>query len=282
MLRYGHAPRRQSLDHRPRQLAALDPVRGSERGGTRAAFDADYETVQLTLTRRDRLDAAIAALAADSEFTPVVRRLGCLRGVSTLTALGLAVEIGDWDRFTGASIGAYLGLVPSEHSSGESRRQGPITKAGNTHARRLLIEAAWHHRPTYRVGLTMRGNAGSSPRAPPPHAATPEPAPAPPLAQPGRTQEAHDRPTPPSPVSSPGGAGPWRPFQNRPPEQADHALEPTDREQASTTGHPPTLRLCDSRPWRQPSRHVRDPVRQSLPNTTAVANPRISVSTPRR
>lgn len=129
---------------------------GPGRGGTRAAFDADYETVQLTLTRRDRLDAAIAALAADSEFTPVVRRLGCLRGVSTLTALGLAVEIGDWDRFTGASIGAYLGLVPSEHSSGESRRQGPITKAGNTHARRLLIEAAWHHRPTYRVGPTMR------------------------------------------------------------------------------------------------------------------------------
>ena len=124
--------------------------------GTRAAFEADYETVALTMGRRDRLDRAIAALAADSEFTPVVRRLGCLRGVSTLTALGLAVEIGDWHRFTGSSIGAYLGLVPSEYSSGESRRQGGITKAGNTHARRLLIEAAWHHRPRYRVGPTLQ------------------------------------------------------------------------------------------------------------------------------
>ena len=56
-----------------------------------------------------------------------------------LTALGLAVEIGDWIRFTGNTIGAYLGLVPSEHSSGASRSQGGITKTGNTHARRLLV-----------------------------------------------------------------------------------------------------------------------------------------------
>ena len=57
-------------------------------------------------------------MAADSEYTPLVRRLGCLRGVSTLTAFGLAVEIGDWHRFTGRTIGAYLGLVPTESSSG--------------------------------------------------------------------------------------------------------------------------------------------------------------------
>ena len=62
-------------------------------------------------------------MAADSEFTPVVRRLGCLRGVSTLTAFGLAVEIGDWHRLTGRSIGAYLGLVPTEYSSGDD----PVT-----------------------------------------------------------------------------------------------------------------------------------------------------------
>ena len=73
----------------------------------------------------------------------------CLRGISVLTAFGLAVEIGDWTRFTGSTIGAYLGLVPSEHSSGASRSQGGITKTGNTHARRLLVEAAWHHRRPY-------------------------------------------------------------------------------------------------------------------------------------
>src|ERR1700741_295140 len=96
--------------------------------------------------RRDRLDREIEALAADSMFTPVVTRLGCLRGVSTLTAFGLAAEIGDWGRLTGRSIGAYLGLVPTEYSSGSTRVQGGVTKTGNSHARRLLIEAAWHHR----------------------------------------------------------------------------------------------------------------------------------------
>ena len=136
-----------------------------DQSGTRAAFDADYETVALTVARRDRLDQAIAALAADSEFTPVIRRLCCLRGISTLTGFGLAVEIGDWHRFTGSSIGAYLGLVPSEYSSGESRRQGGITKAGNTHARRLLIEAAWHHRPNYRVGPTLQARWDLAPPA---------------------------------------------------------------------------------------------------------------------
>ena len=120
------------------------------------AFDTDYEAVLTVTARRDRLDKAIAAMAADSEFTPVVRRLGCLRGIGDLTGLALAVEIGDWQRFTGNTIGSYVGLVPSEHSSGASRVQGPITKTGNTHVRRLLVEAAWHHRARYVVGKTMR------------------------------------------------------------------------------------------------------------------------------
>ena len=127
-----------------------------ERVGTQSAFEDSYEAVVLAAGRRDRLDARITTIAADSEFTPVVRRLACLRGISTLTAFSLAVEIGDWDRFTGASIGAYLGLVPSERSSGASRSQGPITKTGNSHVRRLLVEAAWHHRKTYRPGVVLR------------------------------------------------------------------------------------------------------------------------------
>ena len=104
------------------------------------------------LDRRDRLDREIEALAANSMFTPVVRRLGCLRGVATLTAFGLAAEIGDWTRLSGRSIGAYLGLVPTEYSSGSTRVQGGVTKTGNSHARRLLAEAAWHHRPSARPG----------------------------------------------------------------------------------------------------------------------------------
>src|SRR5438045_3932780 len=113
------------------------------------AFDADLAAMLLTLDRLDRLDKAIIEMAASGEHAAIVRRLGCLRGVSTLTAFGLAVEIGDWHRFTGATIGAYLGLVPTESSSGQQRSQGSITKAGNTHARRLLVEAAWHHRRDY-------------------------------------------------------------------------------------------------------------------------------------
>ena len=95
-------------------------------------------------------------MATDSEFTAVVRRLSCLRGVSTLTAFGLAVEIGDWHRFSGNTIGSFVGLVPSEYSSGASRVQGSVTKTGNSHARRLLVEAAWHHRAGYRPGPVMR------------------------------------------------------------------------------------------------------------------------------
>jgi transposase len=119
-------------------------------------YETAYDTMLAAVDRRDRLDVAIAAMATDSDYTPVVTRLGCLRGVSTLTAFGLAVEIGDWQRLTGRSIGAYLGLVPTEHSSGTTRSQGSITKTGNGHARRLLIEAAWHHRPRYRPGAELR------------------------------------------------------------------------------------------------------------------------------
>ena len=124
--------------------------------GLGLAFDIAYDTLLATVSRRERLDAAITEMAAGSEFTPVVTRLGCLRGVSTLTAFGLAVEIGDWHRLSGRSIGAYLGLVPTESSSGASRSQGAITKTGNQHARRLLIEAAWHHRRPLRPGIGLR------------------------------------------------------------------------------------------------------------------------------
>ena len=137
-----------------------------DRVGLQLAFDADFEAMLMASARRDRLDKAIEAMAADSQFTPVVRKLCCLRGVSTLTGFALAVEVVDWDRFTGSTIGAYLGLVPTEHSSGGSRSQGSITKTGNTHARRLLVEAAWHQRKTYRSpGVIMLSRWAAAPPA---------------------------------------------------------------------------------------------------------------------
>jgi transposase len=121
-----------------------------DRVGVQLAFDEAFDAVLSVHARRDRLDAAIIEMAAASPFAPVVDRVCCLRGIGTLTGFGLAVEIGDWARFTGSTIGSYLGLVPSETSSGARRAQGGITKTGNSHARRLLVEAAWHHRKPYR------------------------------------------------------------------------------------------------------------------------------------
>jgi transposase len=121
------------------------------------AFDHHFDAVLTATAARDRLDEQIVTVAASPRWADPVDRLGCLRGISALTGLALSVEIGDWTRFTGSSIGAYVGLVPSEYSSGTSRAQGSITKAGNAHVRRLLIEAAWHHRAAYRnPGPTMR------------------------------------------------------------------------------------------------------------------------------
>ena len=80
-----------------------------------------------------------------------------------MTGFALAVEIAEWTRFTPVSIGAYLGLTPGEASSGDKRTVTSITKAGNTHARRLLIEAAWHHKPFYRPGNTILARWNKAP-----------------------------------------------------------------------------------------------------------------------
>jgi transposase len=128
-------------------------------------FEEYYSAVLQTKARRDALDDAIAELACEPPFAEVVGRLCCLRGVSTLTALGLTVEIGDWTRFRPQSLGPFLGLVPSEDSSGQRRRQGGITKTGNTHARRLLVEAAWQQRRPLRASATLERRRQGQPAA---------------------------------------------------------------------------------------------------------------------
>jgi transposase len=133
--------------------------------GLGVAVDEAHGAVLAVQARRHRLDGAIGELAATPPWAPVVARLGCLGGVGVLTSFGLAVEIGDWHRFTGATLGAWLGLVPSEQSSGGRRAQGSITKTGNTHARRLLVEAAWHHRKPYRPSRELRARQDRQPAA---------------------------------------------------------------------------------------------------------------------
>jgi transposase len=112
-----------------------------------AAFDDYLLACDLADRRIETLEGQIAGWAEHEELRPVVGRLRCLRGVDTLTALGLVAEVGDFTRFASApAFMAYLGLVPSESSSGERSQRGPLTRTGNTHARRLLIEAAHNQR----------------------------------------------------------------------------------------------------------------------------------------
>jgi transposase len=108
----------------------------------------DYKT-----SRREDLDDQIERLAFSSVFKPQVDRLRCFRGIDTIAAMTLLTEIGDWRRFQRpGQLMAYLGLVPSEHSSGEREQRGPITKAGNSRCRHVLVQAAWHYRHRPAVG----------------------------------------------------------------------------------------------------------------------------------
>jgi transposase len=125
-------------------------------------FDTYQHAVDLVDLRIEALEREIATLAGEGPWRVLVARLRCLRGIDTLSALGLVTEIGDFSRFQSAEqLMAFVGLVPSEHSSGEQRRQGSITKVGNAHVRRLLVESAWHarRRPTvgYELGRRQRG-----------------------------------------------------------------------------------------------------------------------------
>lgn len=107
--------------------------------------------------RVKRLGAALQQAAQGWRFEPVVAALRALRGIDTVSAIGLVSEIGDIQRFASArQLMGYLGLVPSECSSGASVRRGSITKTGNAHARRLLTEAAWNYRFPARISNELR------------------------------------------------------------------------------------------------------------------------------
>jgi transposase len=128
---------------------------------------ADYLAAVQTLgQRRGALEAALAEEATGGPFAEAVHRLRAFRGLDTLSALGLVAEIGAFARFARPTqVGDYLGLVPSEHTSDQRRRQGAITKAGPAHARRLLVEAAWHYRHRPAIGKNLeRRQRGLDPR----------------------------------------------------------------------------------------------------------------------
>ena len=140
-------------------------LRAQELGGGAQATLLDHlgaiDTLEL---RRGSLETTIAEFVPGSPWAQTIARLRCLRGIDTLSAVGLAAEIGDFERFDRpGKLMSYLGLVPSEASSGQTRRQGAITKTGSSHARRLLVEAAWHYRKTPARGVTLQRRQDGQP-----------------------------------------------------------------------------------------------------------------------
>jgi transposase len=117
----------------------------------------DYiQAVEAAAARRDRLTTQIEAMLPDWTLAPVVAALQTMRGMALVNAATLIAELGDLSRFANPrQLMAYLGLVPSEYSSGASIKRGGLTKAGNSAARRLLIEAAWTYRFPARVSREL-------------------------------------------------------------------------------------------------------------------------------
>ncbi|HEX2477650.1 MAG TPA: IS110 family transposase [Geminicoccaceae bacterium] len=128
-----------------------------ERLESELAF-ADYlATVDAAAARKAALAERLSRLALEEDLWPTVSRLRAFRGIDTLTALGLHLELGgDWARFgRPAQLSAWLGLIPSLHQSGQSATRGAITKTGSLYARRLLVESAWHYRRKPYLGPTL-------------------------------------------------------------------------------------------------------------------------------
>jgi transposase len=133
---------------------------------SQATFVDYLSGVEMLVARRAALLAALEQAIPDSRHAPTIARLRCFRGIDTLSAAGLCAEIGDWRRFSRPKqLSGFVGIVPSEYTSDTKRRQGSITKAGSTHARRLLVEAAHHYRHRPAIGDALaRRQQGQDPR----------------------------------------------------------------------------------------------------------------------
>jgi transposase len=135
-------------------------------GAMRTALATELEHLEYLETQRGVLDDEITRYAQAPPYQEHVEALCCLRGIKTLSAMTLLAEIGDIHRFrTPSALMAYFGLVPSERSSGERERRGSITRAGNTHCRRVLVEAAWNNRHRSGANLVLnRRRQGQPPQ----------------------------------------------------------------------------------------------------------------------
>jgi transposase len=120
-------------------------------------FDDYFRAIEHVEERQAALTSKIEELSKQAPYAEPVGWLRCFRGIDTVTAMTIVAELHDFSRFTSPrALMSYLGLVPRESSSGDSTRRGGITKTGNKHVRRILIEAAWHYRHKPAVGAKLR------------------------------------------------------------------------------------------------------------------------------
>jgi transposase len=132
----------------------------------RIAFEEMLLAVRQAQERIERLEQAIRAAVPDWSLAAMVTALMAMRGIDLVSATALLGEIGDLSRFqTAPELMAYLGLVPSEASTGDTVKHGPITKAGNRRARRILVECAWSYQHPPRVGKEKQEKVAAAPRA---------------------------------------------------------------------------------------------------------------------
>lgn len=128
-----------------------------EEAADRVVFDDYRQAIELIEERLSQLDQAMESAAVTEPYAKPVAWLRCFRGIDTVTALTIVAELHDFSRFESPrALMSYLGLVPREHSSGDRTRRGSITKTGNRHVRRILVEAAWHYRHKPAVGVKLQ------------------------------------------------------------------------------------------------------------------------------
>ena len=132
----------------------------------RIAFEEMMLAVRQGQERLERLEQAVHSAVPDWSLAPVVTALMAMRGMDVISAATFLAEIGDLSRFqTPSELMGYLGLTPSEDSTGDKIKRGPITKAGNRRARRMLVECAWSYQHPPRVGRDKQAKVAAAPRA---------------------------------------------------------------------------------------------------------------------
>lgn len=128
-----------------------------EEAADQVIFDDYLLGIEQMVGRVEALEGQMEAVSQQAPYAAPVGWLRCFRGIDTITALTVVTELHDFRRFHSArELMAYLGLVPSEHSSADRQHRGAITKTGNTHVRRVLVEAAWHYRHRPAIGYKLR------------------------------------------------------------------------------------------------------------------------------